>query len=572
VAFTTLTRYLKLKVDSDLSADAVYNLQRIDALASTFVVDATEKLNIQSKGDIEIEPNDLALGGTGSGGKINLGTEDHAIEAVTFYAEAVRFQHSLSIKNTAENKSNYLKLLFNSSETTDKSLTFDVGNDDRNIAFDGSGTVVVKDGSGNFTAGTITAALVGNVTGNVSGSAASFTGNLTGEVTGTQDATVVANGVITDAKVSNTANISDTKLAIIATAGKVSNSATTATNANTPSAIVARDASGNFSAGTITAALTGNVTGNASTATDLASGSVLSVNKGGTGANNAAGAIENLLPTYSSNANKILGLKSDGSGLEWKAPSTGGTVNAVEGPLVIDETGETISLPTAGASTDGYLSFTDWNTFNEKEPAITSGTTSQYWRGDKSWQTLNKAAVGLGNVDNTSDVNKPISSATQTALNAKYDSSNPANYVNASQAAAAAPVQSVNGQTNAVVLTTDTVSEGTAQYFTATRAKTATVVNSTAGNETDQAPSVASVKSFVAENAGPKFTTTWASGDGNAKTVTHNLGTREVSITIYDENYKTVWIDEEERNGNNTVLLTRVGTVSSNWTVIIKKL
>jgi hypothetical protein len=35
-----------------------------------------------------------------------------------------------------------------------------------------------------------------------------------------------------------------------------------ATNANTPSTIVARDGSGNFSAGTITAGLTGNVTGN----------------------------------------------------------------------------------------------------------------------------------------------------------------------------------------------------------------------------------------------------------------------------------------------------------------------
>ena len=37
--------------------------------------------------------------------------------------------------------------------------------------------------------------------------------------------------------------------------------------------------------------------------------------------------------------------------------------------------------------------------------------------------TLVKADVGLGNVDNTSDANKPVSSATQTALNAKADSS-----------------------------------------------------------------------------------------------------------------------------------------------------
>lgn len=35
---------------------------------------------------------------------------------------------------------------------------------------------------------------------------------------------------------------------------------------------------------------------------------------------------------------------------------------------------------------------------------------------------LDKNSVGLGNVDNTSDVNKPISSATQTALNSKQAS------------------------------------------------------------------------------------------------------------------------------------------------------
>jgi len=59
-------------------------------------------------------------------------------------------------------------------------------------------------------------------------------------------------------------SIADTKLSQITTAGKVANSATTADAANTASAIVARDGSGNFAAGTITAALTGNVTGNVS--------------------------------------------------------------------------------------------------------------------------------------------------------------------------------------------------------------------------------------------------------------------------------------------------------------------
>jgi hypothetical protein len=77
---------------------------------------------------------------------------------------------------------------------------------------------------------------------------------------------VSGNASIVNADINASAGIVDTKLATIATAGKVSNSATTAVSTNTASAIVARDSSGNFSAGTITAALTGT----ASNATVLA--------------------------------------------------------------------------------------------------------------------------------------------------------------------------------------------------------------------------------------------------------------------------------------------------------------
>lgn len=54
-----------------------------------------------------------------------------------------------------------------------------------------------------------------------------------------------------------------------------------------------------------------------------------------------------------------------------------------------------------------------------KEPTVTGGTTAQYYRGDKAWATLDKTAVGLSNVDNTSDASKPISTATATALSGK---------------------------------------------------------------------------------------------------------------------------------------------------------
>jgi hypothetical protein len=57
-----------------------------------------------------------------------------------------------------------------------------------------------------------------------------------------------------------------------------------------------------------------------------------------------------------------------------------------------------------------------------KEPNITSGTDTQYYRGDKTWQTLDKIAMGMPNLDDTSDLDKPISTDTQIALDGKVDS------------------------------------------------------------------------------------------------------------------------------------------------------
>jgi len=59
----------------------------------------------------------------------------------------------------------------------------------------------------------------------------------------------------------------------------------------------------------------------------------------------------------------------------------------------------------------------DW-----KEPTITNWTSAQYIKWDKTLWTLDKAAVWLWNVDNTSDALKPVSNATITALSWKQDS------------------------------------------------------------------------------------------------------------------------------------------------------
>ena len=93
----------------------------------------------------------------------------------------------------------------------------------------------------------------------ITGSSLTQVGTIT---SGTWNSSFAA-GIIVNADINAAAGIVDTKLATIATANKVSNSATTAVSANTANTIVLRDGSGNFTAGTITAALTGN----ASTAT-----------------------------------------------------------------------------------------------------------------------------------------------------------------------------------------------------------------------------------------------------------------------------------------------------------------
>ena len=54
-----------------------------------------------------------------------------------------------------------------------------------------------------------------------------------------------------------------------------------------------------------------------------------------------------------------------------------------------------------------------------KEATIVAATASDYYRGDKTFQPLNKAAVGLSSVDNTSDLAKPLSTSAITALAGK---------------------------------------------------------------------------------------------------------------------------------------------------------
>lgn len=104
---------------------------------------------------------------------------------------------------------------------------------------------------------------------------------------------------------------------------------------------------------------------------------------------------------------------------------SGTNIKTINGASVLGSGDLTVSGSGAtwGSITGTLSSQTDLNiALSGKESSITAGTTAQYYRGDKTFQTLDKSAVGLSNVDNTTDAGKPISTATQTALNAKQDS------------------------------------------------------------------------------------------------------------------------------------------------------
>jgi hypothetical protein len=87
---------------------------------------------------------------------------------------------------------------------------------------------------------------------------------------------------------------------------------------------------------------------------------------------------------------------------------------------------------------------------------------------------ITKATVGLANVDNTSDVNKPVSTAQATAIALSMSNHNAAvdphpQYTTTAEAIAAAPVQSVQTLTGAISLTTANIPESGNLYYDDTR-------------------------------------------------------------------------------------------------------
>jgi trimeric autotransporter adhesin len=118
-----------------------------------------------------------------------------------------------------------------------------------------------------------------------------------------------------------------------------------------------------------------SITGNSGSNTVTYVLNTVPINKGGTGQTTANSALNALLPSQATHSGQFL--TTDGTNTSWMAGNSGTvtsvaqTTNTVSGLTVsgspITTSGTlALTLGQATTSTNGYLSSTDWNTFNNK--------------------------------------------------------------------------------------------------------------------------------------------------------------------------------------------------------------
>ena len=198
-------------------------------------------------------------------------------------------------------------------------------------------------------------------------------------------------------------NASSSASAASTSASNASTSATNASNSASAASTSATNASNSATAASTSATNASNSASSASTSATNASNSATSA---ATSASDTATLYDNFDDRYLGAKSSAPSVDNDGnalitgalffnsstslmkvwSGSAWldAYASVSGAVTAVTGTAPIASTGgatPAISISQATTSTNGYLSSTDWNTFNNKQPALSAGygdTTNPY--------------------------------------------------------------------------------------------------------------------------------------------------------------------------------------------------
>jgi hypothetical protein len=214
----------------------------------------------------------------------------------------------------------------------------------------GASTIVARDASGNFSAGTITA----NVTGSISGSAATLTTARNFQISGG----ATAANVSFDGSAAVNLNVTAMNASVINT-GTIANIYTTASASNGASTIVARDASGNFTAANVSATnFIGTLNGSGANVSTLNASSI------------STGTLANARTTAASANGASTIVARDASG-----NFAAGTITAT-----FSGSGAAVTSLNASAIASGTV----------PTARLASGTadSSTYLRGDSTWAAL----------------------------------------------------------------------------------------------------------------------------------------------------------------------------------------
>lgn len=111
---TTLTPNLKLRIDSKLTYNAKYNLNRIDLLGATFLVDSTNTLKIRSQTNVEILPNSPDIDGSGQGGTVSIGSASQKLDSLQLYSDEVIVDGPLTLVDQSSGSTGKLNVIYQS--------------------------------------------------------------------------------------------------------------------------------------------------------------------------------------------------------------------------------------------------------------------------------------------------------------------------------------------------------------------------------------------------------------------------------------------------------------------------
>lgn len=337
---TRFSKNLRLRIDSNLTANAIYNLERIDTLGGVFQIDTTDTVQVRSRGDVVIEPNSAVIGGAGVNGSVQIGTSGHTISNLLVYADSVEFSSGISIQDQdslTKLRIEYASATSGSPDSSDRTLSLDMQGGNRELVLGGNlltsggniewaapaggsvltlpqtGTISTLSGSetlsnkilvspqvlGTLSGGTLSGTTINasqNTISNISNSEISASANI-------QYSKLALSNQILNSDINNSAGIQYSKLNL---AASIQNSDISG------SAAIARS---KIAAGVGNQVLINDLSGN------LSSTSQLPISLGGTGASTIAGILAAILPSQTGMAGRVLG--TDGTNLAWVLPASG---------------------------------------------------------------------------------------------------------------------------------------------------------------------------------------------------------------------------------------------------------